>query len=112
MDKKSKARFFFLVFFPICLLVLFLSTSVLMISSATAGDNLYLTGILKSVNVKGGTIVVNVISQSCPGPRTFSVNAAGLQGLEGGKFSFSINSSSCKGNVIYKIIPPIVRNKG
>ncbi|HAM53410.1 MAG TPA: hypothetical protein DCP92_22955 [Nitrospiraceae bacterium] len=109
---KSKSRFFFRVFFPIYLLVVFLSTSVLMISPASAGDNLYLTGILKRVNVKEGTIVVDVLSQSCPGSRVFSVNrASALQGQEEGKFSFSINSSSCKGSVIYKITSPIVRDR-
>jgi len=113
MGKKSKARFSLLFFFPICLLVVFLLASVLLSSPASAGDELYLTGILQSVDVKSGTIVVNVISQSCPGLKRFSVDdATGLQGLKGVKVSFSINSSSCTGSAIYKIISTVVRNRG
>ena len=113
MGKKYKARFFFLFFVPICLLVVFLSTLLVTSPPVSAGDELYLTGILKSVDVKSGTIVVDVLSQSCPGLRRFSVDgAAGLQGSEGVKFSFSINSSSCKGNVIYTVISGPIRNGG
>jgi len=104
MERKKK-------FLPA--LILFLAFSVLNISPVYAGDELYLTGILKSVNVNAGTIVVDVKSQSCPGLRTFSVgNVSGLQGLKGKKFSFRINSSSCKGNTVYKTISPLIRNGG
>ncbi len=108
MERKKK-------FLPA--LILFLAFSVLNISLVGAGDELYLTGILKSVSVQAdkisGTIVVDVKSQSCPGLRTFSLDdAVRLKGLEGKKFSFGINSSSCKGNTVYKIISPIIRNGG
>ena len=86
-------------------LVSILAFSVLSIHSVQAVDELYLTGIVRSVYLKSGLVVVDVKSQSCPGVRQFSVdNIYSLQGFEGGKISFSINSSSCKGSTIYKII--------
>lgn len=108
MGKKSKARISFLVIFLGCFLVVFLSTLVLMGSLVSAADELYLNGVVQSVDVKSGTIVVDVKSQSCPGLRRFSVgNAAGLEGLEGEKVSFSINGSNCRSGAMYKIISTI-----
>jgi hypothetical protein len=93
------------------LLVLILAFSVLSIHSVQAVDELYLTGIVRNVYLKSGLVVVDVKSQSCPGVRQFSVdNVYSLQGFEGGKISFSINSSSCKGSTIYKIIT--IRHEG
>ena len=117
MGKKTKSRFSFLVIFPICFLVVFLLSLALMSSPANAGDELYLTGILQSVHVKAGTtagtITVDVISQSCPGWRIFSVDdATVLEGLQGVKVSFSINSSSCRSGETYKIISKVIRNGG
>lgn len=67
-----------------------------------AVDELYLTGILNSVDVKSGTVTVNVKSQSCPGPRRFRVeNAADLEGEAGREITFFINSQSCKGTTVY-----------
>ncbi|HXX53720.1 MAG TPA: hypothetical protein VEI28_04025 [Thermodesulfovibrionales bacterium] len=106
MRKRYKPNIFpLLLFFLGCFLVSVFSCSVLMSSTASALDELYLTGIVKSIDMKSGTIVVNVISQNCPGARRFSVaNAPALQGLQDEKVSFSINSSACKGSEIYRII--------
>ena len=112
MKEESRIRACLLIFL-LGFLVLVISSPVLVSSPISAVDELYLTGILRSVDVKSNTIVVDVLSQSCPGPKRFSVsNARFLQGREGGKISFSINSSSCKDSVIYRITSPIMRNGG
>jgi len=112
MKKKFRITGCLLIFL-LGFLVPVISSLILMSSPLIAGDELFLTGILRSVDPKSNTVVVDVLSQSCPGPRRFSVgNARVLQGREGGKVSFSINSSSCNGNVIYRITSPIMRNGG
>ncbi len=92
-----------LFFFLGCFISIF-SLSFLVSSPAIAVDELYLGGILQSVNVISGTVVIDVKSQSCPGPRIFKVdNAKDLEGLKGRRISFMLDSSVCKGNAIYKI---------
>ncbi len=96
---RSSLLFFFLG----CFISIF-SLSFLVSSPAVAVDELYLGGILQSVDVISGTVVINVKSQSCPGPRIFKVdNARDLGGLKGRRISFVLDSSVCKGNAIYKI---------
>lgn len=86
-------------------LILFLAFSVLNICSVGAVDELYLSGFLKSVDTKSGKVVVDVKSQSCPGVRRFNFDkSADLEGLEGKKISFSIDSSVCRRDEIHKII--------
>jgi len=110
MCKKDNIRITFLFFFIGCFAVLIFG---LIGSPAYAGDELYLTGIVKSVDVNSGTIVVDVQSQSCPGLRRFSVeDASGLQRLKKGeKVSFTVDSPACKDNTIYKILS-LIRNGG
>jgi len=113
MCKREKVKSSLLSFFLGSFLVLALPSAVLISSPVSAGDELYLTGILRSVDVKSGTIVMDVLSQSCPGLRRFSIeNAGDLRGSEGVKFSFTINSSSCKGAEIYRIVSALIRNGG
>jgi hypothetical protein len=113
MCKKDNVRVTFLFFFICCFVVLIFGSLYLIGSPVYAGDELYLTGIVKSVDVNSGTIVVDVQSQSCPGLRRFSVeDASGLQGLnKGEKVSFTIDGSACKDNAIYKIMS-LIRNGG
>jgi hypothetical protein len=86
-------------------LILIVAFSFLSIYSTEAADELYLTGILKSVDIISGTVMVDVKSQNCYGFKRFKVdNASELRGLEGKRISFSIDSPACKGGTLYKII--------
>ena len=94
--KKKKKRW--------ALLISILAFSVLSIHSVQAVDELYLTGIVRNVYLKSGLAVVDVKSQSCPGVRQFTFdNTVDMEGLEGKKISFSIDSSVCKIGGVYKI---------
>jgi hypothetical protein len=86
-------------------LILFFVFSVLNICSVGAKDDLYLTGFLKSVDIKTGKVMVDVKSQSCPGLRRFNFDkSVELEGLEGRKISFSIDSSVCRRDEIHNIV--------
>ncbi len=67
-----------------------------------AVDELYLTGTLNSVDVRSGTVTVNVKSQHCRGLRRFRAeNVSDLEGEAGREITFFINSQSCRGGTIY-----------
>ena len=69
-----------------------------------AEDELSLTGVVKSLNIKTKTVIINVKSTSCIGLKTFAVdNADDFQDLVDQKITFSINSSTCKRNETYRI---------
>jgi hypothetical protein len=86
------------------LLIPILAFSVLSIHSVQAVDELYLTGIVRNVYLKSGLAVVDVKSQSCPGVRQFTFDSTvNMEGIEGKKISFSIDSSVCKIGGVYKI---------
>jgi hypothetical protein len=104
MGDKSKARISFLIIFLCCFLVSVFSCLVLTSSPAHAVDELNLTGIVQSVDLKSGIAVVDVKSESCKGMRRFRTDdPADLKELEGIKVSFLISSSACKAGEIYKI---------
>ncbi|MCL5024101.1 MAG: hypothetical protein M1497_12190 [Nitrospirae bacterium] len=85
-------------------IVLVFAFLVLTTHHAKAVDELYLTGFLNSVDVKSGTVVVNVKSRSCPGLRRFRVGKTeDVEGFVGKRVAFSIDSSVCKGGAIYRI---------
>ena len=86
------------------LLISILAFSVLSIHSVEAVDELYLTGIVRTVYANSGMVTVDVKSHSCRGVRRFKFdNTLDMEGLEGKKISFSIDSSFCKAGGIYKI---------
>jgi hypothetical protein len=86
------------------LLIWIVAFSVLSIHSVEAVDELYLTGVIRSMDLRAGTVTVDVKSQSCKGMRRFRFdNTIDMEGLEGKKISFSIDSSVCKAGGIYKI---------
>jgi hypothetical protein len=86
------------------LLIWVVAFFVLCIHSSEAVDELYLTGILRTVDANSGIVVVDVMSQSCPGLRRFKLDKiTDLEGLEGKKISFSIDSSVCRRDEVYKI---------
>jgi hypothetical protein len=87
-------------------ILMFLFT-VLNICSVNALDELFLTGVVRSVDSKSGIVIVDVKSEGCHGVRSFRVdNVSDLDGLEGKKISFFINSSTCKGDEVYKMSLP------
>jgi hypothetical protein len=86
------------------LLISILAFSVLSIHSVEAVDELYLTGVVRTVYANSGLVIVDVKSHSCHGVRRFRFdNTLDMEGLEGKKISFSIDSSVCKAGGIYKI---------
>ncbi len=86
------------------LLISIVVFSVLSIHSVEAVDELYLTGVIRSIDLRAGTVTVDVKSRSCKGVRRFKFdNTIDMEGLEGKKISFSIDSSVCKVGGIYKI---------
>jgi hypothetical protein len=103
MYKKNRIRTFLLFSFSAC----FASVSLLLVlsnSPADAVDELNLTGIVHTVDLRSGMVVIDVKSESCKGLRRFrSDDPSDLKELEGIKVSFSINSSVCKAGEIYKI---------
>jgi hypothetical protein len=86
-------------------LIWIVAFSVLSIHSSEAVDELFLTGIVRTVDANSRIVVVDVKSQSCPGLRRFKLDKiTDLEGLEGQKVSFSIDSSVCRRDEIYKIM--------
>lgn len=74
--------------------------------SVHAADELYLTGIVKSTVHNTRTVVVDVQSSSCHGPREFTVDEPyGLDDFVDKKIDFSIDSSTCESGKVYKMFP-------
>jgi hypothetical protein len=87
------------------LLISVVAFFVLCIHSSEAVDELNLTGIVRTVYAHSGLVTVDVKSQSCPGLRSFKFgDSIDLEGLEGKKISFSIDSSVCRRDEVYRII--------
>ena len=110
MCKKGKSKSFPLFFFLVFFLTLFLYWF-LMGSPAEAVDELNLTGVLQNIDARSHTAFVQVKSKNCSGLRRFSIDdLSNLEGLEGKKIIFSINSSVCRAGEIYKItsVAPIL----
>jgi hypothetical protein len=75
--------------------------------TACAGepDQLYVTGIIKSVNAGTGIVMVDVTSSACRGLRVFKAdNLDKLVPLVEQRASFFINSSTCNVKETYTII--------
>ncbi len=70
------------------------------------GDNLSLWGVVESMDLKAGSIVIDVKSGSCPGVRTFKFDPgeSGLKGdITGKRVRFIIDSPICKEDETYTI---------
>ncbi len=77
-----------------------------LIHSSYAADELYLTGIVKSIDHANKTVVVDVQSVSCRGGREFTVDHPyQLDEFLGAIISFSIDSSTCADGKVYKLFP-------
>lgn len=72
---------------------------------AFGADMLILSGVVKDINYKAKIVVVDVKSSSCPGIRSFKIDDPSKldSKLIGKKISFPIDSSTCKGDVVYKM---------
>jgi len=98
--KKQFIKFLILTF-------LFLALS----SYPAAGvDELFLSGVVKDIDYKSGLITVDVKSEGCRGLMKFRVDDISKfrSDLVGKDISFSIDSSTCKGDRIFKIKRPIL----
>jgi hypothetical protein len=92
--------------YGVVLVLLAVALLILIIHPVYAGDELYLTGIVKSVDRNTGTVVVDVQSSSCHGTREFTVDEPSLLVDSVGKrIDFSIDSSICKKGEVYKMFP-------
>jgi len=96
MERKKKYCMLFIVF---------LVFSAFWIHSAGAVDELYLVGVVMSVDLRTGTVLVDIKSHNCKGLHRFRINdASELEGLSGKKVSFAINSSVCLPGEVYNIV--------
>ncbi len=91
------------------LLVLSLVIALLGLSTidrpAYAEDELYLTGIIKTVNQVTGVAYVEVVSSSCHGMRTFRADEPEKLGnLTGRKISFFIDSNRCRDDSVHTML--------
>jgi hypothetical protein len=77
-------------------------------SPSAAMDELFLSGVVKHIDLNTGLITVDVKSESCRGVRRFKlIDASSLKDTQPGKrISFRIDSSVCKSDVVYKMILP------
>lgn len=88
------------------LFILTVALLILFIHPLYAGDELYLTGIVKSVDHNTKIVVVDVQSASCHGVRKFTADyPSELDESVGKIINFSIDSSTCKDNEVYKMFP-------
>jgi hypothetical protein len=68
-------------------------------------DQLYLTGIIKSVNTATGLVYVEVRSLSCPGMKSFKVDAPEvLLRYIDQRVSFFIESNTCKDDSVHTML--------
>jgi hypothetical protein len=93
------------------LLFSFLLIEVLLLSSAYqvfGTDELFMTGIVKSIDRKTGIVTVDVKSETCRGIRHFkSEDASVVDDIRPGKkILFRTDSPSCTGSGVYKMILP------
>jgi len=88
------------------LLILAVALLILFIHPVYASDELFLTGIVKRVDLNKKTVVVDVRSQSCHGIREFTVDdASQLDDFVDQRIDFSIDSSTCEPGGVYKMFP-------
>ncbi len=85
--------------------VLAAGTPLMIPHPAYAVDELLVSGILKSIDHTSKTIIMDVKSESCRGTRRFRVdNPSDMEGYQGRSLAFYINSSTCRGDKIYKVV--------
>jgi len=95
MEKKKKFWLF---------LISILVFSALCIHSVGAVDELYLVGVIMSIDLRAGTVLLDVKSHNCKGLHRFRVDdVSELSGLEGSKISFGLDSSVCKRDGLQKL---------
>lgn len=71
-------------------------------SSVYSSDELFLTGVVKQIDLKRSLVTVEVTSKSCSGDMKIRVDDISmLEGSTGKKISFFINASACDLNTIH-----------
>ena len=87
------------------LTMLFITGAALISPSYALDENLYLTGLIKSVDPLTGIAVVDVKNIGCAGTRSFRVDdVALLNDLQGEQISFFIDRSKCIDKDVHKIV--------
>lgn len=80
----------------------------LILIKVALADNLFLTGVVRSIDQKKGIIRVAVSSESCRGLREFTVPEDSRTDLDssliGKRIEFFINSDKCEQGRIYTIL--------
>jgi hypothetical protein len=71
---------------------------------AYAADELFLRGIVKSVDLVKKTVVIDVKSSNCRGTRIFTIEKPlEVEALEGERIDFSIDSSTCRNDEVHSM---------
>lgn len=74
-------------------------------NTAMAVDELYLCGIVKDVDSRSETVIVDVKSESCQGERRFRVSQAVIKSfIPKSEKCFSIDSDTCVRAKIYDVV--------
>ncbi len=90
--------------FVVVLLLLLPALAFVHVRSVHATDDLYLAGILKSIDHDRKTVVVDVLSANCHGTREFSVDDPNeLNFYLGKRIEFSIDSATCDSDTVYQL---------
>ena len=84
----------------------------LQVRSASAADELFLTGIVKNVDSNTRTVLVDVKSASCHGIRKFAIdNVSEFEDYINEKLDFFIDSSTCRRDEVYRIDRIVLRGR-
>lgn len=72
---------------------------------AYGNDDLYICGIVKNIDFEKSTVIIDVTSESCPGPMKFKLPATNILHLDDvdQRICFYIDSNGCKSGYIYNI---------
>jgi len=93
---------------PVLLIAVILLASAAIVRTALAADNLdqlFVTGVIKSVNAGTGIVMVDVTSSSCHGMRIFKADKPDiLEDYIEQRVSFFINSNRCEVKEVYTIL--------
>jgi len=91
-----------------CLCVVLVVLLLLGVRTGLTIDNLYVTGVVRSVDPGSGTVRVDVTSEGCKGLREFQLSKDAVRELDnsliGKRTQFHIDTNMCERGKIYTIL--------